>query len=125
MLPGTISTDLHFHNLHGPVFDLATTMSKFLYLGLSLPQVIEMTTAAPARSIRLADQLGTLRPGACADVTLLKLREGPVALTDASERERETVTADRWLVPAGVVRGGQVRSVAAVDQSGPVRPRTL
>ena len=107
--PSTISSDLHTHNVCGPVFDLATTMSKFLYLGLSLPKVIEMTTAAPARSIRMDDHIGTLRCGACADVTLLKLREGPIKLTDASKTtERETVTADRMLVPAGVVRGGKL-----------------
>jgi dihydroorotase len=99
---------LHVHNLHGPVFDLATTMSKFLHLGLSLPQVIEMTTLAPARSVRLHDRLGTLRPGACADVTLLRLRQGPVELTDAGEKARETVTADQALVPAGAIREGRV-----------------
>jgi len=69
---------------------------------------VEMTTAAPARSVRMEDEIGTLRPGACADVTLLAWREGPVALTDASERGRETVMADRALVPAGVVRAGRV-----------------
>jgi len=107
-LPGMISTDLHIYNVNGPVFNLAATMSKFLHLGLSLPQVVEMTTATPAHSVRMENEIGTLRPGACADVTLLKLREGPVALTDASEKGRETVTADRALVPAGVVRAGRV-----------------
>lgn len=107
-LPGMISTDLHIYNVNGPVFNLATTMSKFLHLGLLLPQVVEMTTATPARSVRMENEIGTLRPGACADVTLLELREGPVALTDASEKGRETVTADRALVPAGVVRAGRV-----------------
>ena len=107
-LPGMISTDLHIHNVEGPVFDMATTMSKFLYLGLSLPRVVEMTTLAPARSIRMADQLGTLRVGACADVTLLELRSGPVQLTDAAEKGRETVTADQRLRAAGVVRNGEV-----------------
>jgi dihydroorotase len=106
--PGTISSDLHAHNVRGPVYDLATTMSKFLYLGLSLREVIEKTTLAPARSVRLEDQIGTLRPGACADVSLFELREGPVELTDAGERGRETVTAEQALVPAGAVRGGQV-----------------
>ncbi len=35
LLPGTISSDLHQFNIHGPVFDLATTLSKFLHLGLT------------------------------------------------------------------------------------------
>jgi dihydroorotase len=109
LLPSTISSDVHTHNYRGPVYDLATTMSKFLYLGLSLPQVIEMTTAIPARSIRMQDRIGTLRPGAYSDVTLLQLIEGPILLTDASKSTgRVTVTAEQVLVPAGVVKNGKV-----------------
>lgn len=101
--PGTISSDLHVYNLHGPVFDLATTMSKFLHLGLPLDDVIEMTTATPARVVREGAQLGSLRPGAVADVTLLDLREGPVALEDTVG---ERVTGTERLVPVGVIRNG-------------------
>ena len=101
--PGTISSDLHVYNLDGPVFDLATTMSKFLHLGLSLDEVVEMTTAAPARVLRGAAALGTLRPGAAADVTLLELREGRFELEDA---QGERVAATRRLVPAAAVRDG-------------------
>ncbi len=101
--PGTISSDLHVYNLHGPVFDLATTMSKFLHLGLSLDEVVAMTTMAPAQVVRGAAALGTLKPGAAADVTLLAREEGRFELTDA---QGEIVTASQRLVPAGVVRDG-------------------
>jgi dihydroorotase len=67
----------------GPVFDLVTTMSKFLALGLSLSEVVRMTTAAPARAIAEADTIGTLRPGAAADVTLLRIESGSFTLTDS------------------------------------------
>ncbi len=102
--PGTISSDLHVYNLAGPVFDLATTMSKFLHLGFPLDEVIAMTTAAPARALRGAAALGTLRPGSVADVTLLALEEGRFDLEDA---QGEKVTATRRLVPAGAIRAGQ------------------
>lgn len=101
--PGTISSDLHVYNLDGPVFDLATTMSKFLHLGLSLDEVVAMTTAAPAEAVRGAAALGTLAPGAAADVTLLELSEGRIELEDA---QGERVTAGRRLVPVGVIRNG-------------------
>ncbi|MGH7268718.1 MAG: amidohydrolase/deacetylase family metallohydrolase, partial [Candidatus Rokuibacteriota bacterium] len=101
--PGTISSDVHGYNVEGPVYDLATTMSKFLHLGLSLDEVVTMTTAAPAGVVRGGAGLGTLAPGAVADVTLLALREGPARLTDAAG---ETVVAPRRLVAAGVVRDG-------------------
>jgi dihydroorotase len=102
--PGTISSDLHVYNLGGPVFDLVTTMSKFLLLGLSLDDVVTMTTSAPAQAIGQAGRLGTLRPGAAADVTLLALREGPVTFEDTVG---ERVAGTRRLVPAGVVRAGR------------------
>ena len=99
--------------MDGPVFDLATTMSKFLHLGLSLDEVVAMTTVAPAGALRGAAALGTLAPGAAADVTLLELSEGRVELEDA---QGERVTAGQRLVPAGVIRNG-----VRVDV-GPARP---
>ncbi|MBI3454337.1 MAG: amidohydrolase/deacetylase family metallohydrolase [Candidatus Rokubacteria bacterium] len=101
--PGTISSDLHAYNLDGPVFDLATTMSKFLHLGLALDEVVGMTTAAPARLLRGAAALGTLKPGAAADVTLLDLREGRFTLEDTVG---EKISAPRRLIPIGVIRNG-------------------
>lgn len=107
--PGSISSDLHVYNVDGPVFDLATTMSKFLHLGLSLDEVVAMTTAAPARALRGPAGLGSLVPGAPADVTLMELREGPVVFEDALG---ETVTGTRRLAPVAVIRDG-VRLPAA------------
>lgn len=101
--PGTISSDLHVYNVDGPVYDLATTMSKFLHLGLSLDEVVHMTTAAPARVLRGAAALGTLAPGAAADLTLLERREGRFDVEDAVG---EKVTIRERLVPAGVIRDG-------------------
>jgi dihydroorotase len=62
--PTTISSDLHIYNVHGPVFDLATTVAKFLHLGLSLDDALARVTAVPARVISLAERLGTLAVGA-------------------------------------------------------------
>ncbi len=105
LLPDTISSDLHAHNINGPVFDLATTLSKFLYLGLTLDQVIARATIAPARAIGWDDRIGTLSPGACADIALFELAEGRFALTDATG---ETVQAPHILVPCRVVRAGHL-----------------
>jgi dihydroorotase len=102
--PGTISSDLHVYNLDGPVFDLATTMSKFLHLGLSLDEVVALTTAAPAQVIGHDRALGTLRPGAAGDVTLLALREELSTLEDSVG---ERVEGTQRLVPSGTVRAGR------------------
>ena len=113
--PATISSDLHVYNVHGPVFDLATTMSKFLALGLSLDEVVAMTTAAPARALGALGELGTLAPGAAGDATLLRLDEGEFGLADA---KGETLTAGARLVPVAVVKGGGVRA-AGLQRPGP------
>jgi len=105
--PHTISSDLHVYDVRGPVFDLTATMSKFLALGLTLPEVVGMTTEAPARALAEVGTLGTLRPGAAADVTLLRLETGSFAFSDSLG---ESVTAGERLVPAHVVKNGVVRA---------------
>lgn len=103
--PDTISSDLHRFNIATPVHDLATTLSKFLLLGLSLDEVIAMATTAPAAALGAAGAgLGTLAVGAEADVTVLGLEEGRFALMDSAGATRE---ADRRLVPFAVVRAGR------------------
>src|SRR5206468_12937524 len=61
--PGTISSDVHQFNVAGPVFDLATTLSKFLHLGMPLEQVIERATINPAKTFRFPHSPGTVRVG--------------------------------------------------------------
>ena len=87
-VPNTISTDLHTGNVRGPVFDLPTTMSKLLALGLTLDQVIAAATVHPARAIG-ESSIGTLRVGASADLAVMLLRNGPVTFIDGRERAFE------------------------------------
>ncbi len=87
MAPDVISSDAHQLSVQGPMFDLPTTLSKFLNLGMSLPQVIERATARPARAVRRSD-LATLRPGAPADVAMFTLEEGAYTFHDVSMAPR-------------------------------------
>ncbi|HYO82504.1 MAG TPA: amidohydrolase/deacetylase family metallohydrolase [Bryobacteraceae bacterium] len=86
----TVSTDIYNLNEKGPVFDLPTTMSKMIHLGMSFDDVLMRTTIAPARIIARVEGLGTLAPGAPADVALLKIEEGEFPLVDS---QKNTVTA--------------------------------
>jgi dihydroorotase len=86
------------------VYDLATTASKLLHLGLPLREVLRRVTATPAGCIGLADELGTLRPGAAADLTLLRLENGEYAFRDAAGKEE---IGDTRLEPVNVIRAGQ------------------
>ena len=101
----TISSDLHVYNLHGPVFDLATTIAKFVHLGLTLDDALARATLLSARAMGIADEVGGLRPGMAGDVAAFELEEGTFALLDADDVVR---TARQRLVPRIVVKSGVV-----------------
>ena len=105
LVPATISSDLHFYNVNGPVFDLATTMSKFLLLGLSLEDVLAKTTSTPAGLLGLDDRLGSLGEGCLADITVWKLVEGDFLFEDSVKQQK---IGRHKLEPVAVIRRGRV-----------------
>src|SRR5204863_7088863 len=70
--PDTISTDIHRGHVPpaGIVYDLPTTVSKFMYLGLSVDQAVETVTAAPARIFRFFERIGLLQLGSWVGVRM-------------------------------------------------------
>jgi dihydroorotase len=102
--PDTISSDIHAvsGNTPGKPY-LPWVMSKFLNLGFSLEQVVELTTSAPARVIDRVEKLGTLQIGAPADVAILELVEEPVEFVDTRDHHR---AGTRWLKPVQTIRAG-------------------
>lgn len=107
--PTTISSDLHRWNVEGPVLDLATTVSKFLHLGLSLDHALARTTVAPARVVGMPGKIGTLAPGAHGDAVVFDLREGAFPFADSYG---QTQTGSLKLIPTAVVKAGQEYPVA-------------
>ncbi len=107
VLPDVISTDLHQLSVQGPCFDMPTTLSKFLALGMTLDQVIERATTAPAAAMRRPD-LGTLAVGSPADVALFRLETGDFTFQDIHLNERR---GDRLLVNALTMVAGEALPV--------------
>ena len=105
-LPDTISTDLTVTSAtKGPVWDLATTMSKLLHFGMSLDDLVTRATAAPAKIMGYEGTVGTLKPGANADIALLERRNGNFPMTDS---DGNTVTAKERIVTRLTLKGGRV-----------------
>ena len=77
-------------------------MSKFLHLGMWLPEVIRASTETAATILSRSD-LADLSVGSAADISVLSLEDGSFDLVDVVG---ETVTAKQRLTSAGVVRGG-------------------
>jgi dihydroorotase len=121
VLPHFISSDIHYYNWHGPVFDLVTTMDKFLHLGMELPDVIRRTTALPASFLKRETELGTLQVGAFADITVLDLQSGEFPLIDAAGRTELGIVR---LEPTHVFRSGRPVGLLPRPESRP-QPMTV
>jgi dihydroorotase len=100
--PDTISSDVHALCINGPAWDLLRTMTKFLALGMPLPDVIRAATLAPADALRRPD-LGRLTPGAAGDASVIAIADQPVDLEDV---QGNIIPSDTRLVPRGMVIGG-------------------
>lgn len=88
ILPDVISTDIHQLAIQGPMFDMPTTLSKFLLMGMTIEQVIARATSAPSAAMR-KPEFGSLKPGSKADVALFALEEGDFTFQDIHMNERK------------------------------------
>jgi dihydroorotase len=102
--PDTISSDVHVFSGNTPGMPyLPWVMSKLIGLGFTLPEVVSMATAAPARVIGRIPKHGTLQIGAPADLSILEIVEGPVSFVDTRNNTRQGKV---YLRPAGTVVAG-------------------
>jgi len=79
--PKTISTDLHTGSMNTSMKNQLDVMSKFLFMGMPLNEVIKASTWSPAQVIK-HEELGNLSVGAIADVAVLNLRQGNFGFYD-------------------------------------------
>ena len=125
VVPDTLGADMHGYNTTVPKprgtpdehpdteemhlfagktnFSLASAMTSMLALGLTLEQVVPMVTNNAAAMLRMEGEIGTLRPGVEADVSVLSDERGRFLLQD---NEDTKVIADRMLRPVFCLRGG-------------------
>lgn len=100
----SISTDIYDRNMiHGPVYDLATTMSKFLALGFDKLAVVDLVTKQPAKILGL-NNVGELKVNQQADLTFFKFAPLSHALVDS---HGEQVELDEGFKPVGVMVKGK------------------
>jgi dihydroorotase len=78
-------------------------MSKFLCMGMPLPEVVKASTVNAAMALR-RPELGSLKVGSVGDATLISVKEGRFDYVDVVG---EPLTGDRKIVSEGVVIGGR------------------
>jgi len=103
ILPDVISSDIHQMAIQGPMFDLPTTLSKFINLGMPIEDVIAAATINAARAIRL-EHLGRIGVGDPADVAIFRLQEGDFEFHDITMSERK---GSKLLVNTATLLGGE------------------
>jgi dihydroorotase len=124
IVPTTLGADIHGYNTHVPApagtpeqheddenhpfagqakFSLVQAMSSMLALGLTLEQVVPMVTSNPAQMLGRADEIGALKVGRDADVSVITQQTGRFILRD---NEKNEVIAERLLQPAFCLRAG-------------------
>jgi dihydroorotase len=80
-------------------------MSKFLNLGVSLEEIIRRVTTNPARAIGEAGRLGTLKPGAVADVAVFSLEHGQFDFIDTDQNH---MSGTQKLVTQLTIKDGRI-----------------
>jgi dihydroorotase len=124
IVPDTLGADMHGHNtnVHVPPdapeseeseqhlfagktrFSLVSAMTSMMALGMPLEQVVPMVTRNAARMIGMQEELGHLRVGGVADISVLSDERGRWTLSD---NEGTRVRADRLLRPLFCLRAGR------------------
>jgi dihydroorotase len=139
IVPDTLGADLHGYNTEVPRpagtppgahpdpelhpfagstrFSLARAMTGLMACGVPLEQVVPMVTLNAARMLGREDELGSLRPGTAADVTVLHDHRGRFSLRDNSGTE---VIAERLLMPAFCLRAGR-----RIEADAPILPQAV
>jgi dihydroorotase len=124
IMPDTLGADMHGYNTRVPQprgtpdahpdkehmffgstrFSLVSAMSTMLALGVPLEKIVPMVTTHPAKMLQMENELGSLRPGVEADVSVLHDERGDWTLRD---NEGTKLRAERMLGPHFCLRAGR------------------
>ena len=131
--PTTLGADMHGYNVRVPdasadasgnpffgvaPFNLTNAMTKLLALGLTLPEIVATVTSNPAAMLGMGGQIGALRPGMTADVSVLDILDGRFELRDNSG---DSVVSSAMIVPGFALRAGRRFDAISPLVPAPVR----
>lgn len=109
----SISTDIYKRNrLNGPVYDMASTISKMYHLGYDLNCIIEMITENPAKILNLKNK-GLIKKDYDADFTVFKVIEKETHLEDSNGNIE---TAQYMIKPTKTILGGEIIELGDLNE---------
>ncbi|PHM44785.1 dihydroorotase [Xenorhabdus mauleonii] len=114
--PHMISSDIYQRNrVGGPVYSLASVMTKFLNMGLPAEYILNCVTINAANLLHLP-QKGRLERGCDADITIFELKDQRIELVDAEGQVR--IGSQQFIPIAAIVSGTHIavtENTATVD----------
>lgn len=107
-LPDTISSDVTSQRYRWGCHakSLPFIMSKFMAMGMELPDIIERVTKNPAALLGISRERGTLKAGAAADIVIFKKKRKRVKFMDF---EGNIIWGEEILVPQMTIKDGEIR----------------
>ena len=101
-----VSTDLNIENWNSPLdFSLLMTMSKLMALGMEFDDVLKGVTVNAAEIFGKPGDMGVLKVGTCADITVLSMENQKIEFTD---KYNNKVVGERILKPMATVIDGRL-----------------
>lgn len=96
----SISSDIYHRNRqNGPVYDLATTMSKLYAYDYSLEEILDAVTIHPAQMLHL-EKRGKIEKGYIGEFTIFKVVNKPKELIDSTGKK---VVVSSYIQPVGII----------------------
>lgn len=107
LLPDVICSDVSSMNYLAEYIEIGLPyiMSKFLALGMALPQIVKRVTENPAKLMGFSGELGSMQPGYLADAAVFKVKEGDFTFIDA---DGQKLMGKQMLIPMATVKSGRL-----------------
>lgn len=106
-MPDCISTDLiTFSAYQERLFSLPVVMTRLMTLGMPLYEVVRAVTENPAKLFGLEGKIGTLAPGANADLMVMKIEDRDYTFVDSYGN---SLPARQIMIPQYTMLSGKTR----------------
>jgi len=104
LLPNSFGTDEHRTSMNAGMKNMLNVMSKYLTIGMTIPDIIASGSWKPAKSIKRED-LGNLSVGSVADIAVLSILNGKYGFVDSGGNRIE---GDRKFEAELTIRAGRI-----------------
>lgn len=110
--PDILATDLTKLSMHlrPTAFNMAMQVSKYTHLGIPFEKTIALCTAAPAKQLGMADQIGSLTVGHRADIAVFRPISAENIFGDRPQgsKDQRTSIGDTLYKPMLTVKNGEM-----------------